>query len=119
MTSLMFVDLTKLQIYLHPEATDMRKSINGLSLIVQEVMNSEAGNGNLYLFLNGKRNIIKILYWETNGFCLWQKRLEKHKFPWPKTGETSYKINLSELKWLLEGVDFFNKHTQVTFSKIG
>lgn len=97
----------------------MRKSINGLTLIVQEVMKKQAGDNSLYIFFNRKRNIVKILYWETNGFCLWQKRLEKGKFPHPKLESTSYEMNLSELKWFLEGIDFFTKHKKVNFSQVG
>ena len=65
----------------------MRKQINGLSALVQESFSSPALSGDLFIFCNKRRNRLKILYWQKNGFCLWLKRLEKHKFPWPKDSE--------------------------------
>ena len=114
----MFIDFTKVSIYLRPGTTDMRKSINGLSLIVQEIMQNESVNGNLYLFLNRKRDILKALYWDRNGFCLWQKRLEKHRFPWSKSEDSNLELSTQELKQLLEGIDFFNKHEVINFFQI-
>ena len=96
----MFPELTNLKIYLKPGATDMRKSINGLSLLVQEVMQNKVMSGDLYLFTNRKRNIIKALYWDRNGFCLWQKRLEQHKFPWSKSEEPCIELTEEEVKLL-------------------
>ena len=116
----MFLNLAEIKIYLKPGITDMRKSINGLSLIVQEVMLGKPNSSDLYFFLNRRRNIIKGLYWNKNGFCLWQKRLEKDKFPWSKSGEnSSLEITEQELVWLLDGVDFFNRHENLTFSQMG
>ena len=105
----MFPELTNLKIYLKPGATDMRKSINGLSLLVQEVMQNKVTSGDLYLFTNRKRNIIKALYWDRNGFCLWQKRLEQHKFPWSKLEEQCIELTEQELVWLLSGNRFLSQ----------
>ena len=68
------------QIYLATGSTDMRKSINGLSILVAEQLEYDPLSGQLFCFCNRKRSIIKILYWEHNGFCLWHKRLEKDRF---------------------------------------
>ena len=114
----MFIDPTKVKIYLKPGATDMRKSINGLSIMIQEAMASEPMSGDLYLFLNRRRNILKMLYWDKNGFCLWQKRLEKDKFPWTRQESPSREITDQELEWLLDGVNFFQRHEKLTFSQI-
>jgi len=61
-------------------ATDMRKAVNGLSMLVADYLDLDVFTGNFFVFCNRARTIIKILYWERNGFCLWQKRLEKHRF---------------------------------------
>jgi transposase len=56
----------------------MRKAINGLSLIVADQLDLDAFSGSLFVFCNRGRTIIKILYWDRNGFCLWQKRVKRH-----------------------------------------
>jgi transposase len=83
----MMLDLTGLEIYVRPGITDMRKQVNGLSEIVEQQMNRSAMSGSLFLFCNRDRRLIKCVYWDRNGFCLWLKRLEKDRFPWPNTEE--------------------------------
>jgi transposase len=75
-------------------------------------------NGNLYLFCNRYRNRLKILYWDKNGYCLWLKRLEKDKFPWPKNEGEVREITIEKLKMLLSGIDFFKAHKNINFSNI-
>ena len=69
------------KVFLVLGTTDMRKAINGLSLLVAEHLEMDVFSGHLFAFCNRDRSIIKILYWDNNGFCLWQKRLERHRFP--------------------------------------
>ncbi len=83
----------------------MRKSINGLSILVEEALEMDPFSGYLFAFSNRRRNQIKILYWDRNGFCLWQKRLEKHRFRWPVYPEDMMEIDQRELSRLLEGLD--------------
>jgi len=60
------------------------------------------------VFINRQRSKLKILYWHRNGFCLWQKRLEKERFSWPRANAgTSIALSLKELEWLLEGFDLW------------
>ena len=73
------------RVFLAVGSTDMRKSINGLSVLVERAMDLNPFNGDLFVFCNRRRNMIKILYWDKNGFALWHKRLEKHRFHWPTT----------------------------------
>ena len=79
----MILDWSKVRVFVKPGSTDMRKQINGLSIIVTEDLQMDPFEGNLYLFCNKGRRILKILYWDKNGFCQWMKRLELDKFPWP------------------------------------
>jgi len=83
----------------------MRKSINGLMMIVEKSFKLDPFTGAVFVFCNRRRNRIKILEWDTDGFWLYFKRLEKGLFRWPKEGETPT-MNLSgeELSVLLGGV---------------
>lgn len=114
---MIFPDVEKLRVYLKPGATDMRKSINGLSAMAQDVMKGDLFSGSLFVFCNRHRTRLKILYWDRNGFCLWLKRLEQDKFPWPRTSDECLEITSEQLNWLLRGVDFFNTHEALTFSR--
>ncbi|MBU0544222.1 MAG: IS66 family insertion sequence element accessory protein TnpB [Proteobacteria bacterium] len=100
----MFSALPGIKVYLAIGGTDMRKAINGLSILVEEQMALSPFNGHLFGFCNRKCDIIKILYWDRNGFCLWQKRLEKDRFRWPESEEDVLSIGSRELNWLIEGL---------------
>ena len=101
----MFTPAAGIRVYLALGKTDMRKSINGLSLLVEGNLSLDPFSGHLFVFTNRRRHILKILYWDRNGFCLWQKRLEKHRFRWPQPSEGIAQIEGRELLWLLEGLD--------------
>jgi len=89
------------KVYLSLGTTDMRKAINGLSVIVSEQMQLDIFSSNLFVFCNWAQTILKILYWDKNGFCLWQKHLEKDRFKWPKTSDDAMNITNRELSWLI------------------
>ena len=94
------------RVYLALGHTDMRKSINGLSILVETQLQMDPFSGHLFVFCNRRRQIIKILYWDRNGFALWQKRLEKHRFSWPQSEKQLLCIDARQLGWLLEGLPF-------------
>lgn len=100
----MFFSGRPLKVYLATGATDMRKSINGLSILVAEHLALDPLSGHLFGFCNRKRDIVKILYWDRNGFCLWQKRLEKDRFRWPASEDEVLALHRYELAWLLDGL---------------
>jgi len=85
--------------------TDMRKSINGLSILVAQQLEMDPLSGHLFVFCNRRRNMVKILYWDRNGFCLWHKRLEKQFFRWPKDKTDIFEVDHRQLGWLLEGLE--------------
>lgn len=74
-------------VYLCREVVDFRKGINGLSVLVEEMLSPDPFSEQLFVFCNRRRNQLRILYWERNGFCLWQKRLAKARFKWPRQAE--------------------------------
>lgn len=91
-------------VYLHRDSVDFRKSINGLSIIVEQEMSLSPYSAGLFVFCNKGRDKLKLLYWDKTGFCLWYKRLEKDKFQWPKKHDNAV-INLDneQMDWLLRG----------------
>lgn len=98
-----------LSVYLYADAVDMRKSINGLSALIEQELERSPMTGTLFVFCNRTRDKIKMLYWERNGFVVWYKRLEKQRFKWLISSDsdsvsmTGYQLNL-----LLDGLDIFN-----------
>jgi transposase len=109
----MINDFAQYAIYIMPGETDMRKQINGLAAIAENEMTEDIFSESLFLFCSRSRTQIKILYWDRNGFCLWQKRLEKYRFPWPAKESDYRNINYEELKMVLKGIDFFNAHKKL------
>jgi len=114
----MLIDFSKVRIFVRTEPADFRKQINGLCVLVQEEMAEDIFGDNLFLFCNKRRNRIKILYWDKNGFWLILKRLEKHKFPWPKNAKEVRELKLEQLKMLLSGIDFWNAHKKLNYKKV-
>ena len=81
----MIFDLSSVKIFIRPGTTDLRKAVNGLSAIIQENMKQDIFGGDVYIFCNRERKLLKAVYWDKTGFWLSQKRLEKDKFPGRRT----------------------------------
>jgi transposase len=93
-------------VYLHREAVDFRKSINGLAAIVETGMGLSSLSGAVYVFCNRRRDKLKVLYWDRSGYALWYKRLEEQKFAWPRRWpEAVIELSEQQLHWLLSGYD--------------
>jgi len=114
----MILDLERIKIYVRPGPTDMRKQINGLAIVATEDMGLDVFSASLFIFCNRARKILKALYWDRTGFAMWQKRLEKYRFPWPETEQKAREIGVEELKMLLEGIDFWHAHQEVQYSSV-
>ncbi|MUS00141.1 hypothetical protein DIP89_20125, partial [Acinetobacter baumannii] len=99
-----------------------RKSINGLSLLVEQEMQLSPFSGALFVFCNQQRTRLKVLYWDSTGFCLWYKRLEKDKFRWPRQMPGKI-LSISEQQWhwLLQGVDIqkITAHQPLHYQSVG
>lgn len=93
------------QVYLHRAPVDMRKQIDGLVALARDVMGKDPLGGALFVFISRRRDKLKLLLWERNGFIVWYKRLERHKFHWPRAGEAVFTISNQQLNWLLDGYD--------------
>lgn len=107
-----------IRVFIALGATDMRKSINGLSLIVADQFEMDLFGGSLFAFCNRRRDLVKILYWAENGFCIWMKRLEEEVFRWPDSEEEVMEISPEALGWLLSGLDLDHAHKRLYYSKV-
>ena len=99
------------RIHLALGATDMRKGFDGLSLLVQEVLRADPFSGHLFIFRGRRATMVKILFHDGNGLCLFAKRLEQGAFTWPTTqpaadGTTSVTLTVAQMSMLLEGLDW-------------
>jgi transposase len=92
------------QVLLAPGATDLRKSIDGLSALVSAVFELDPFSDRWFVFCNRQRDKLKILRWEHNGFWLYYRRLERGRFQWPKHAGRSLAISRRQLQWLLDGL---------------
>lgn len=95
------------RIFLYTSPADMRKGFDSLAAMVREFLQADPLSGHLFLFVGRHKDRIKLLYWDTDGFALWYKRLEAGYFrlPRPKDGSASLELKASELAMLLAGID--------------
>lgn len=94
------------KIWLALGRTDMRRGINGLALQVQEVLRLDPSCGHLFLFRGRSGDLIKAIWHDGQGACLFAKRLEKGRFQWPSASEGAHPISPAQLAMLLEALDW-------------
>jgi transposase len=108
-------------VYLCAKAIDFRAGMHSLSVLVEGQLGLDPFSKRLFVFRNRRCTSVKVLYWENNGFCLWQKKLEAERFHWPKT-EQGEVVHLSgqELNWLLDGYDIskMKPHRNLCFASV-
>jgi transposase len=99
-------------------ATDMRKGFDGLSGIIYGTLEQDPLSGHLFLFVNRRRDKLKILYWDGDGLAIWYRRLEQGTFQMPKVRDDlkSAEIRSDELTMLLRGIDYSNVKRRKRFS---
>ena len=86
--------------------TDMRKGFDGLALRVQEVLKRDPHCGHLFVFRGKRGDLIKLIWHDGQGMCLFAKRLEHGRFIWPNTSGEAVTITSAQLGYLLEGIDW-------------
>src|SRR5512144_202278 len=98
--------LNGIQIYRARQPVDLRKSIDGLSLLVSQGLDQDPFSAHLFVFVNRRCDKLKALSWDQNGFILYHKRLERGRFRWPviPAGQTALVIEYRQLQWLLSGL---------------
>ena len=93
------------RVYIACGYTDLRRGIDGLAELVRQQFQLDPFSNTLFLFCGRKRDRIKALYWEGNGFLLLYKRLDNGSFRWPRTETEAKLLTPQEIRWLLEGLE--------------
>jgi transposase len=93
-----------IRIYLYRGACDMRKGFDGLCGMVRTELGADPLSGSLFVFVNRRRTMLKVLYWDTAGLAIWYKRLEQGCFTLPHMTPSDGRIDRRQLAMLLEGV---------------
>ena len=103
-------------IYIACGYTDMRRSIDGLAAVVQQSFRLDPFSDSLFLFCGKRRDRVKALYWEGDGFVLLYKRLERGSFQWPRSESEVRDLTPQQFRWLMEGlsIDQPKAHKPVT-----
>lgn len=105
--------------YLWLEPVDMRKSFDGLQGLVAHRMGRSALSGEVYIFMNRRRDQVKMLVWDRSGFVIYYKRLERGRFELPAVGcgQTGAVLPWSELMLILEGISLASVHRRKRYSR--
>jgi transposase len=107
------------RVFLHRAPVEMRRQIDGLAMLAKDVIQQDPTGGALFAFINARRNKLKLLLWEKNGFILWYKRLEREKFHWPRPCSGAViTLSVEQLNLLLDGYDVWRMkpHEVLRFS---
>lgn len=94
------------RVYLACGVTDMRKGFDGLAARVQMVLRLDPHGGALFVFRGRRGDLLKVLWWDGQGLCLFAKRLERGRFLWPQAKDGSVVLTPAQLSMLLEGIDW-------------
>jgi transposase len=94
------------RVWLAAGVTDMRKGFNGLAAQAQKVLAADPYSGHLFVFRGRRGDLIKVVWWDGQGACLFSKRLERGRFVWPSPAEGKVSVTPAQLAMLLEGIDW-------------
>jgi len=97
---------TGTQVWIAAGVTDMRRGFTGLSGLVQTVLEQDPFSGHVFVFRGRRGDLLKLLWWDGDGFCLFAKRLEQGRFIWPRAESGTVALTRAQLSMLLEGIDW-------------
>jgi len=104
--------------FLYRGVTDMRKGFNGLSGLVREHISHELTSGDVFIFLNKRRDRIKLLVWDRNGFVVWYKVLEQGTFELPAAENATLEMSWTDIQLLLEGIEIKSVRRRKRYQKV-
>ncbi len=94
------------RVWLAAGVTDMRKGMDGLAALVQTALAENPFSGQLFVFRGRRGDLVKLLWFDGDGLCLFAKRLERGRFVWPQTASGAVSLSAAQLSMLLEGIDW-------------
>ncbi|CAB3808303.1 IS66 family insertion sequence element accessory protein TnpB [Pararobbsia alpina] len=97
------------QVWLVAGVTDMRRGFDGLAAVAQTALTANPFSGHIFVFRGKRGDLLKILWWDGHGLCLFSKRLERGRFVWPQANTGGIRLSSAQLSMLLEGIDW--RHT--------
>jgi len=93
-------------IWIAAGVTDLRRGFTGLSAIAQTTLEQNPYSGHVFVFRGKRGDLIKLLWWDGDGLCLFAKRLERGRFVWPRAEQGAVSLSRAQLSMLLEGIDW-------------
>ncbi len=105
------------RVFLAREPVDMRKQFHGLIALAEEVLKQDPLTGHLFVYINRRRDRIKVLYWEDTGYCIWYKQLQRGTYELPTVNQESVSIELtmSQLSLILDGIELGSAKQRLRF----
>jgi len=94
------------QIWLAAGITDLRRGFTGLSALVQTALEADPFSGHVFVFRGRRGDLLKVLWWDGDGLCLFAKKLERGRFVWPRAENGSVALTRAQLSMMLEGIDW-------------
>ena len=101
----MFAPGSQARIWLCTQPTDMRKSFDGLSALVKHQLEHDPLSGHYFVFVNRRKTMMKVLYFEPSGYCMWSKRLEQGQFRVRASSTGQRSLSWTDLQLLLDGIE--------------
>ena len=109
----------QIRVFLHRHPTDMRKSFNGLVALTESVIKQDPLSGNLFVFVNRRRDRIKILYWGQTGFCIWYQQLQRGTYQLLSQElldeQDAVEVTRTQLSLILDGIDLSSARQRIRF----
>lgn len=109
----------QIRVFLYRRPTDMRKSFNGLIALTEAELKQDPLSGSLFVFVNRRRDRVKILYWGQSGFCIWYQQLQKGTYQLPEQEsldqQDTLEVTRSQLSLILDGIDLPSARQRTRF----
>ena len=114
----MFFPEDRVRVWLYAQPADMRKQFDGLAALVKHQLAEDPLSGHLFVFINRRRTLMKVLYFDRGGYCLWCKRLEQGRFQFDAGKGDKQALSWTDVKLLVEGIDVSNARRYKRFERI-
>jgi transposase len=115
----MFILSPQTKVFLAKQVTDMRKSFPGLITLTESILQQDPASGHLFVFVNRRRDMLKILHWDGSGFWIWYRRLERGTFQLPTPPadhqEADVELTPAQLSLILDGIDLTSARQRLRY----